>query len=77
MIQAKFSLKASHLEFIEQCRDHGFKDRSEVVRSALDRLMAELAQQRLCDSADLYAQIYDRDDETKEWTDAALSEWPK
>lgn len=77
MIQAKFSLKASHLEFIEQCRDHGFKDRSEVVRSALDRLMAELAQQRLFDSADLYAQIYDRDDETKEWTDAALSEWPE
>ena len=76
MIQAKFSLKESHIQFIEQCKRHGFKDRSHVVRTALDRLSAELAQQRLRESAALYAEVFEEDDETKEWTDAALSGWP-
>jgi hypothetical protein len=30
----------------------------------------------LCESADLYAAVYEDDDETQAWTDAALSEWP-
>lgn len=76
MIQAKFSLKESHIQFIEQCKRYGFKDKSEVVRTALDRLSNELAQQRLRESADLYAEVYELDEETQEWTDAALSEWP-
>ena len=76
MIQAKFSLEESHIQFLEQCKRYGFKDKSDVVRTALDRLYTELAQQRLCESADLYAEVYKDDDETQEWTDAALSEWP-
>lgn len=76
MIQAKFSLEESHIHFLAQCKRYGFKDKSDVVRTALDRLHTELAQQRLCESAALYAQIYAEDDETQEWTDAALSEWP-
>ncbi len=76
MIQAKFSLKESHIQFIEQCKGYGFKDKSEVVRTALDRLSNELAQQRLRKSAALYAEVYELDEETQEWTDAALSEWP-
>jgi len=76
MIQAKFSLKEWHIQFIEQCKQYGFKDKSEVVRTALDRLSAGLAEQRLRESAALYAEVYKEDDETKEWTDAALSEWP-
>ncbi len=76
MIQAKFSLEKSHIQFLAQCKRYGFKDKSDVVRTALDRLYAELAQQRLCASADLYAEVYTEDDETQEWTDAALSEWP-
>ena len=76
MIQAKFSLKESHIQFIEQCKQYGFKDKSDVVRTALDRLRKELAEQRLCESAALYAENYQEDDETREWTDAALSGWP-
>ena len=76
MIQAKFSLEASHIQFLEQCQRYGFKDKSAVVRMALDRLYIALAQQRLCASADLYATVYEDDDETPAWTDAALSEWP-
>ena len=76
MIQAKFSLEESHIQFLAQCKRYGFKDKSDVVRTALDRLYTELAQQLLCASADLYAKVYAEDDETQEWTDAALSEWP-
>jgi Arc/MetJ-type ribon-helix-helix transcriptional regulator len=76
MIQAKFSLNESHIQFIEQFKRYGFKDKSDVVRAALDRLCSELAQQRLQESAALYAEVYEEDDETKEWTNAALSEWP-
>lgn len=76
MVQAKFSLKESHIHFIEQCKQYGFKDKSDVVRTALDHFSTELAQQRLRESAALYAEVYEGDAETKEWTEAALSEWP-
>ena len=76
MIQAKFSLKESHVQFIEQCNRYGFKDKSDVVRTAIDRLITELTQQRLHESAALYAEVYEEDGETQEWTDEALSEWP-
>jgi len=72
MIQAKISLEESHIQFIEQCKRYGFKDKSEVVRTALDRLFTEFAQQRLDESAAFYAEVYEEDDETQEWTDAAL-----
>ncbi len=76
MIQAKFSLKESQIQFIAQCKRFGFKDKSEMVRTALDRLSNELTQQRLRESAALYAEVYEEDDETQEWTDAATAEWP-
>lgn len=55
---------------------YGFKDESELVRTLLDRLSAVVAQQRLCESADLYAQFYKVDHATQQWTEAALSGWP-
>ena len=55
MIQAKFSLKESHIQLIEQCQSFGFKNKSDVVRTALDRLFTELARERLRESAALYA----------------------
>ncbi len=76
MIQAKFNLEESHIQFLAQRKRYGFKDKSDVVRSALDRLHTELSRQRLRESADLYAKAYEKDDETQKWIDAPLSEWP-
>lgn len=53
-----------------------FKGKKDASLTALDRVRKELLQQRLSNSADLYAEIYTTDDETQEWTDAALAEWP-
>ena len=63
MIQAKFSLEESHIQFLEQCKRYGFKDKSDVMRTALDRPSQELAQQRLCESAQVYAEVYGEGDQ--------------
>ena len=68
MVQAKFSLEESHLQFLDECRLYGFKDKSTVVRMALDRLREEFARQRLRESADLYSEVYTEDEETRELT---------
>lgn len=76
MIQAKFSLEESQLRFLAQCKEFGFKDKSEAVRIALERLRQELEERRLQESAHLYAQIYDDDRELQELTAAASLDWP-
>ena len=76
MIQAKFSITDIHAQFLAKREQYGFKDKSEVVRTALDHLRAELIRRQLIESADVYAEVYESDDETKEWTDTALSQWP-
>ena len=75
--QAKFTLEQSHIDFLEQFKDRGFKDKSSIVRLALDRLAQELTQQELEQSADLYAQMYQEDEELQQLTNAASANWPK
>jgi Arc/MetJ-type ribon-helix-helix transcriptional regulator len=77
MTQAKFTLAQSHIDFLEQFKDRGFKDKSSIVRLALDRLSQELERQELAQSADLYAQLYRQDEELQQLTDAASADWPK
>jgi len=77
MIQAKFSINESHLLVLEECKKYGFKDKSALVRAAIDLLSAQLEQRRLQESAALYAEIYEQDEETREWTENAVTAWPK
>ena len=77
MIQAKFSLTDAHIQFLSKCEQYGFKDKSEIVRTALDRLQEGLIQRRLADSAEIYAEIYENDSETQECTEEVLSDWPE
>ena len=46
-----------------------------MIYPQMTQITAELFKQRLCESADIYAQIYEEDGEIQEWTDAALAEW--
>jgi Arc/MetJ-type ribon-helix-helix transcriptional regulator len=77
MAQAKFTIEQSHIDFLEQFKDRGFKDKSEIVRLALDRLAQELGRQELIESADSYAEIYREDRELQQLTAAASMSWPK
>lgn len=77
MIQAKFSLNEEHLLVLEECKKYGYKDRSALVRAAIDLLSVQFEQQRLQESAALYAEVYEQDEESREWTADASSVWPR
>ena len=77
MQQAKFSVEQTHIDFLNNYRVYGFKDKSSMVRAALSHLKEELELQSLKQSADLYAEVYAEDPELKELTETAISGWPK
>ncbi len=77
MQQAKFSVAESQIEFIKQYSRFGFKDKSSMVRAALEELRKKLENQSLKESAKLYAEIYQNDEELRELTDSAISDWPE
>ena len=77
MQQAKFSLTLALVDFLNNYKQYGFKDKSSMVRTALLRLEEELELQSLRQSADLYAEVYEEDDELQEITDTAVSGWPE
>lgn len=77
MQQAKFSLSRSLLQFLGEYKRYGFKDKSDMVRTALAHLHEELEQQSLRDSATLYAEVYEDDQELRTLTNSAISGWPE
>jgi hypothetical protein len=77
MQQAKFSLTLSLMEFLNNYKFYGFKDKSSMVRAALLRLKEELELQSLKQSANLYAEVYEDEVELQDLTEAALVGWPE
>ena len=74
MQQAKFSVAKSQIDFLKRYSQFGFKDKSSMVRAALEELRIKLELQSLKESADLYAEIYKEDSELQELTDSAISD---
>jgi hypothetical protein len=77
MLQAKFSCKEDQVAFLSSYKDYGFKDKSSMIREALNLLKKERDLQKLRQSADLYAETYDEDSELKELTATAACGWPE
>ncbi len=77
MLQTKISLEEAQIIFLGKHQQFGFRDRSALVRVALDRMQADLEQQRLEVSATLYAETYCDDPDLRQLTEAALVEWPE
>ena len=77
MQQAKFSLTLSLIEFLNNYKFYGFKDKSSMVRAALLGLKEELELQSLKQSANLYAEIYEEEVELQDLTEAAVAGWPE
>jgi len=76
MVQVKISVTDEQHAFLERHRRLGFRDRSAMVREALERLRAERELCELHESAALYADTYEHDEELRELTAAAAKEWP-
>ena len=77
MQKAKFSVGETQAEFLSRYKEYGFKDKSSMVRSAIDHFKKGLEREQLKKSADLYAEIYDDDDDLKVLTDSAAKGWPE
>jgi Arc/MetJ-type ribon-helix-helix transcriptional regulator len=75
MVPTKVTLEQSQIDFLAQFKDLGFKDKSSVVRLALNRLQQEMERQELERSADLYAEVYGEDEELQELTAIAGADW--
>ena len=77
MPQAKFTLTDSQVDFLDEHLQHGFRDRSAMVRQALERLRADLKRQELEESASLCAEVYASEAQDLEWVEDSLSGWPE
>jgi hypothetical protein len=77
MLQAKFSVKESQARFLSRYKEYGFKDKSSMLRAAIDQLKKELELEQLKQSADLYSEIYSEEDDLKDLTETAISGWPE
>ncbi|MDA3897586.1 MAG: hypothetical protein PF482_15740 [Desulfobacteraceae bacterium] len=77
MLQAKFSLKEAQSQFLNNFKKYGFKDKSAMLRTAIDHYKYKLEIENLKKYADLYSEIYLEDDDLKELTETAVSGWPE
>ncbi len=73
MIQT-ITVDEKQVDFLEKFSQYGFNTQKDLVDEALERLRQDLEQKSLAESADLYAEIYDEDDDLQELTESALSE---
>ena len=77
MLQAKFSVEESQAHFLKKFKSYGFKDKSSMLRAAVDHYKKELELKSLRESADLYSEIYSEDEDLKELTETAVDGWPE
>lgn len=77
MLQAKYSVEENQAHFLSNYKTYGFRDKSSMLRAALDHFMKEMELESLKKSADLYSEIYSREDDLKELTETAVSGWPE
>jgi len=72
MLQAKFTIKEDQIAILNSYKEYGFKDKSSMMREALNLLKKERELQKLRESAELYAAIYQEDADLQSLTDAAI-----
>lgn len=77
MPQQKFSVHETQAEFLSNFKMYGFKDKSSMVRKAIDQLQRKLELEALRESAELYSEIYSEDDKLNELTQSAITGWPE
>jgi len=76
MQQTKISFDEKQINFLNKYRELGFKDKSSLVRSAIQEFIRSVEKQKLTKSAKLYAEIYKEDSELRDLTNSAIKGWP-
>ncbi len=77
MLQAKFSVEETQAQFLNNFKAYGFKDKSSMLRKAIEHFKKEMELESLIKSAELYSEIYSEDDDLKKMTETALNGWPE
>ena len=77
MQQAKISFDENQIIFLNRYQELGFKDKSSLVRSAIEEFIKSVEKQKLAKSAKLYAEIYKEDSELRDLTNLAIEDWPR
>jgi hypothetical protein len=77
MLQAKFSIDETQARFLSAYKAYGFKDKSAMVRGAINHLKKQLDFESLKRSADLYSEVYAKDEDLKDLAETALDGWPE
>lgn len=77
MLQAKFSVEETQAQFLNKYKWYGFKDKSAMLRAAINHFKKEKEREHLKESADLYAEVYSEDENLRELTETAMNGWPE
>lgn len=77
MTQTKISFEENQIEFINKYLELGFKDKSSLVRKAINEFRRSLEKMKLVKSANLYTEIYEQDEDLKDLTNSSLEGWPE
>ncbi len=76
MEQIKISLKKEQIEFINHHSRFGFKDKSSLIRKAVDIFKENIETESLKSSAKILAEIYSEEGTIKEWINDSTKNWP-
>lgn len=77
MLQAKFSVEETQAHFLKSFKAYGFKDRSAMLRAALDHFRKAVELESLKSSALLYSEVYSEDEDLRGLTESAVTGWPE
>ena len=75
MKQAKFTINETQEEVVSRYDELGFKDKNAVVRQALDCLMERLEEERMRQGVELYADLYEQDEDLQYLSRASMEDW--
>jgi Arc/MetJ-type ribon-helix-helix transcriptional regulator len=75
MVQSKITLTDDLADFLAYHKEFGFKSKSDMIRDALERLKKDLERKRLEESAALYSELYDEDEEMQEWVEDSMKDF--
>lgn len=75
--QTRLNLPHSVSEFLHNYKLYGFENKSSMVEAALLRLKEDVQTKNLFQSAKLYAEVYDGDEDLQELIESANQEWPE
>jgi hypothetical protein len=73
--QTQLIIGADNTLLIKQYKQFGFDSQDAMIARAFALLLQETEQQRLQESANLYAELYEQDTDAHQWVNAAITDW--